>query len=469
MPSQPVAPSAHPVCASALASPSTRTLVERSQPPVFAVHAPFADAVPVRSSVGPVAAVTAAVFAAPPDFSDSRPVLEPAQVPAAVWQLPSAPSRSASPSIPHLPVQDAFWTAFSPGVAALPRSLRAGPEVSPRQPSADSHTIVAPSLVARVLTPPSPLPSPKDAFDVTASWPVPLRLDELQPWSAPVSVQDACRRRVPGACGHTAPRRHPGQRDAPVPRAAAALAVVRGHRTALHERPAGAAARSRPVAGIGHGVRGRAVGRLAQLVGLVVDLVLALLVGGDVLLVRGLRDGAGGHLLLLGVQLRLPGRQLLVPLHDVVDELGVLLRDVLPRRGQLLLALGLLLRGGLVGRRRSSSRPRRPSCPRRAASRPCRRRCGRRAGPRWHAHRRAHRRRRRGRRTCRRGSRAGSSTGGHARRSPSSCPCVRRHPSNRSRRCGTSPRTPSSLPRRPPSCPWPLRCRPIHRQQPQQP
>jgi hypothetical protein len=104
----------------------------------------------------PMSAVAAAFL--PPLLMLSRPVLDAAQVPASDVQEPSAPSRSANPSMPHVPVHDAFWTARS-FVAALP-PLAGGPVVSPRQaPPVDRHAIVAPSLVARVLCPPSPLPS----------------------------------------------------------------------------------------------------------------------------------------------------------------------------------------------------------------------------------------------------------------------------------------------------------------------
>ena len=55
-----------------------------------------------------------------------------------------------------------------------------GPVVSPLQPPPEErHAIVAPSLVARVLAPPSPLPNSNRAFATTASSPSPLRLDEL--------------------------------------------------------------------------------------------------------------------------------------------------------------------------------------------------------------------------------------------------------------------------------------------------
>ncbi len=120
----------------------------RSQPPVLVAHAPVALA-------APVSAVAAAFL--PPVLVLSRPVLDAVQVPAADVQEPSAPSRSANPSMPHVPVHDAFWTARS-FVAALP--LAGGPVVSPRQaPPVDRQAMVAPSLVARVLCPPSPLPS----------------------------------------------------------------------------------------------------------------------------------------------------------------------------------------------------------------------------------------------------------------------------------------------------------------------
>ena len=52
--------------------------------------------------------------------------------------------------------------------------------VSPLQPPPeDRHAIVAPSLVARVLAPPSPLPNSNRALATTASSPSPLREVEL--------------------------------------------------------------------------------------------------------------------------------------------------------------------------------------------------------------------------------------------------------------------------------------------------
>jgi hypothetical protein len=174
-PVQPVAALSHRELASAEACSSTRTRVAMSHPPVVAPH--FADALasPLRCSVGPATAFTAEALLS----SVPRPVLLASQVPVCDQQLPSAPSRSARPSTPQVPVHDADWAVFSrvAGVAAL---VRGGPVVSPEQPPPEErHAIVAPSLVARVDAPPSPLPNSNRAFATTASAPSPLREDEL--------------------------------------------------------------------------------------------------------------------------------------------------------------------------------------------------------------------------------------------------------------------------------------------------
>jgi hypothetical protein len=178
VPVQPVAAESQREDASAEACSSTRTRVEMSHPPVVAPH--FADALasPVRCSVGPATAFTA-VLPVVLSVSLSRPVLVASQVPACDQHEPSAPCRSARPSMPQVPVQDADWAVFSrvAGVASL---TRGGPVVSPEQPPPlDRHANVAPSLVARVDAPPSPSPNSNRAFATTASSPSPLREDEL--------------------------------------------------------------------------------------------------------------------------------------------------------------------------------------------------------------------------------------------------------------------------------------------------
>ncbi|MHA6620574.1 hypothetical protein [Pseudonocardia sp. DLS-67] len=93
------------------------------------------------------------------------------------------------------------------------------------------------------------------------------------------------------------------------------------------------------------------VGGVHQLVGGLVDVVAPLLVVRDVLLVRVLVDRTGRDLRLLGRELLLALAQLAVAVHDLVDQLDVVLRRIGPvlRRPllQLRVLLGLLVVVGL--------------------------------------------------------------------------------------------------------------------------